>query len=104
MNFKAKTFNDAVPSVTPFFVRGPTKTGSMLKTKYSGVQCDLSTSQKQLIYFDLQIRATYNLINTWRYPSGVHWDNVTGASITTEAKCKVWDAFVSVKVSALDIS
>ena len=104
VNFKSKTFNDAVPFVAPFFVRGPAKTGAMLKTKYSGVRFNLSSGQKQLIYFNLQIRGTYNLINTWRNLSGVHWDNVTGASITTEAECKVWDAFVNVKVSALDIS
>ncbi|KAF8803320.1 hypothetical protein BYT27DRAFT_7110277, partial [Phlegmacium glaucopus] len=80
--FKMGTFNAAAAHITGYCTSGPAKTGKMCKTKWRA------------------LKTTYSSIQKYQETSGTHWDNKTGATISTPAEENVWNDYIKIKPNA----
>ncbi|KAG2141462.1 hypothetical protein BD769DRAFT_1662365 [Suillus cothurnatus] len=81
-NFQLSTYNSAAAAINSngtITTMGPSKTGKMIKTKW--------TSLKKI----------FHQIKTYCNASGFHWDNVQGAGIDGPAATTIWNTYIHPK-------
>jgi hypothetical protein len=81
--FKAKTYTNLLPTLAPLRKSGAVKTVKHCSYKWG------------------MLKQTYNSINGWKQLSGVHWDDIHGCMIDTDAERGVFDAYVKTKAGRL---
>ncbi|KIJ13849.1 hypothetical protein PAXINDRAFT_62234, partial [Paxillus involutus ATCC 200175] len=81
-NFKDTTYNAAAAALRPLYNNiGAIKTGKMVGSKWAA------------------LKATYNVIESYRSQSGVHWGNDCGANIQGEDAAALWTQYLERKGS-----